>query len=753
MYMKMSTGIVFSILLLFTRCALIHSEYTNHEDFIRDFKEDPASNLPAFFDFIMEEIMIDMSNNETCGTDWDVLKYQKQMEKISGDIGLYVSKHSIALDSFGKPQEGFFRGNMKYMGNYDECLAIETDLLNFSMQYCQMGVTLTAGGFPLLFSEALCLPSSCGYDGFNDTLIFINSTLAELNVSVTVGMKSFTCTGPDGVKMSAGAVVMIVISCLFLSSSLLATLCDLLVYIYWYFKTRSSNDSGFGVINDDFSHSDKHRFLSESIPLLGDKIKPNRCLNFLWDIVKGFSLYKTVPAVLSTDQPPTAITSINGMRVISMFWVILCHTYVFTYGDQGFANSYDLVSQFLPRFSAQPIINGFFSVDSFFFLSGLLVAYLTFRHMKRSNGRFPFVVYYVHRILRLTPTYMFVLFFYWFLTVHMGNGPNLILNAGPDSPVMEKCRSYWWTNLLYINNFHPNKLTDQCMGWAWYLANDMQFYVISPLLLIPLYHWLPIGVLSVGLVLFSSFGATGFIAGYYGYPANIFFAAQELVPGIPSEDSQIYVKPYCRIAPYLVGIALGYLLYRKFRISVKNVVWSWVIHLSLWLVALMLGIVNVYGLYPSFHGHHMSAAENVSYYMLSRFTWGVTLALVMFLCHNGYGGVVNRFLSLPIWIPLSRLTFNAYLVHEMVMTLVFSEFRNTLYYTDSAIMLYIVSIVVVSYGAAGMVSVFVEYPISNLESAVFKVIGAPLRSSTRRVEDGGNDLKSTSPLEATVRIS
>ena len=750
----MSTGMFFFIVLLFTRCALIHSEYTNHEDFIQYFKEDPASNLPSLFGFIMEEIMSDMNDNETCGADWDVLKHQSQMEKISGDMGLYVSKHSIALDSFGKPQEGFFRGNIKYMGNFDECLTIDTNSLDFSMQYCQMGVTLTASGFPMLFSEALCLPSSCAdSESFRETLNHINSTLAKNKVPITVVMSSFACTGQDGVKMSAGAVVMIVISCLFLSCSLLATVCDLIMYMYWYFNTRQLKDSGFGGINDDLSHNSEHRFISESIPLLSDRIKTNTCLHFLWDVVKGFSLYKTIPAVISTDQPPTAITSINGMRVISMFWVILCHTYVFTYGDQGFANSYDLTSQFLPRFSAQPIINGFFSVDSFFFLSGLLVAYLTFRHMKRSNGRFPFVVYYVHRILRLTPTYMFVLFFYWFLTVHMGNGPNLIINAGPDSPVMEKCRSYWWTNLLYINNFHPNELTDQCMGWAWYLANDMQFYVISPLLLIPLYHWLPIGVFSVGLVLLSSLGVTGFVAGYYGYPANIFVAAQELVPGIPSENSQIYVKPYCRIAPYLVGIALGYLLYRKFRIPVKNVIWSWVIHLLLWLVALVLGIVNVYGLYPSFHGHHMSASENVLYYMMSRFTWGVTLALVVFLCHNGYGGVVNRFLSMPIWIPLSRLTFNAYLVHEMIMTLIFSEFRNTLYYTDSALMLYIVSIVVVSYGAAGMVSVFVEYPISNLESAVFKVIGVPLRSSTRRVENDGSGLNGTSPLEATVRIS
>ena len=42
---------------------------------------------------------------------------------------------------------------------------------------------------------------------------------------------------------------------------------------------------------------------------------------------------------------------------------------------------------------------------------------------------------------------------------------------------------------------------------------------------------------------------------------------------------------------------------------------------------------TVYGLY----GHELSEAENVSYYMFSRFVWGVGLALMVFACHNGYG--------------------------------------------------------------------------------------------------------------------
>ena len=48
---------------------------------------------------------------------------------------------------------------------------------------------------------------------------------------------------------------------------------------------------------------------------------------------------------------------------------------------------------------------------------------------------------------------MFVLLFWNKLTVFLGEGPNW-LNYQSD----EACDKYWWTNLLYINNFYPTKL-------------------------------------------------------------------------------------------------------------------------------------------------------------------------------------------------------------------------------------------------------------------------------------------------------
>ncbi len=699
------------------------------------------------FGIVVEQLLEGLEEgdaNKTCSSDWKTLSNLKQAETIVGKQSLSVSRQSVAIDAFGKPQSGILRGASKFMGNFDECLGADTKGLNFSMQYCNMPVALLSvknGTYkPLLtFTEAICLPMSCSVGDINGSLTSINALLvAEANISLYL-VDFNTCTSQESAPYTAGAVIMIIISFMFVLLSFAATIFDFITQVFPARDTKRLS----GSINSLETSSDNK--ISETDSLIISPKKPNRVLVFLHDVVIGFSLYKTVPAVLSTSQPPSAITSINGMRVISMFWVIMCHTYFFMFSLQSFTNAYVVLSSFVGRFSAQPILNGFFCVDSFFFLSGLLVAYLTFRQMQRSKGRFPFLPYYVHRILRLTPTYMFVLFFYWFVTVHLGNGPLINAALGPNSSGNKQCADYWWSNLLYINNFVPSGFDKQCMGWTWYLANDMQFYIISPLILIPLYYSLPAGLASLGLLLTASIGITGFVAGYYDYTANTFWP---LLSGVarpvtqPDQSSQIYEKPYCRITPYLAGILLGYIFFKRYVLPIKKGPVSWAVHLAIWLIAFVLGMVNVYGLYSTWHGHEFSTGENVMYFMFSRFTWGVTLFLVVYVCHNGYGGFINRFLSLPFWIPLSRLTFNAYLVHEIVMLLLFSSFRTTIYYTDASFIFYIIGMIVLSYGAASVVTVFVEFPLSNLESAFFKLCGVQMRGSARPGEERQRDKES-----------
>jgi peptidoglycan/LPS O-acetylase OafA/YrhL len=45
-------------------------------------------------------------------------------------------------------------------------------------------------------------------------------------------------------------------------------------------------------------------------------------------------------------------------------------------------------------------VNGYISVDSFFFMGGCLLTFLTFKELDRVKGRLNVIMFYVHRYIR-----------------------------------------------------------------------------------------------------------------------------------------------------------------------------------------------------------------------------------------------------------------------------------------------------------------------------------------------------------------
>ena len=90
---------------------------------------------------------------------------------------------------------------------------------------------------------------------------------------------------------------------------------------------------------------------------------------------------------------------------------------------------------------------------------------------------------------------------------HTDSGP---LHMG--ELVADQCAKNPWTNLLYINNFftgqefvdgtatYPGRPADgQCLGQTWYLANDMQFFILAPPIIYIMWKWKKIGLTLSGL--------------------------------------------------------------------------------------------------------------------------------------------------------------------------------------------------------------------------------------------------------------
>eukprot|EP00058_Branchiostoma_floridae_P006674 XP_002592162.1 hypothetical protein BRAFLDRAFT_88115 [Branchiostoma floridae] len=269
-------------------------------------------------------------------------------------------------------------------------------------------------------------------------------------------------------------------------------------------------------------------------------------------ILLCFSLYTNIGKLLSTKQAPGSIKCLHGIRFISMTWVILGHTYSFA---EPHVDNPLRFSEARQTFTIQAIANSFVAVDSFFFL-------------------------------RLTPTYMFVLMLWMWVLPFMFSGPSW---PHPPDGLARNCGDNWWTNLLYVNNIV--NFDRECMSWTWYLANDMQFFVIG----VPLVY-----------ILYRDF-------------------------------FKYYIKPYCRIGPYLVGVSVGWLLTKIKPKRTKSTTMSLLMTIG-WFVAAAAAMTVLYSTYGQYHGTTLQTeGENVLYLTVHRTVWAMALGWVVVACHHGYG--------------------------------------------------------------------------------------------------------------------
>ncbi|XP_071511439.1 nose resistant to fluoxetine protein 6-like [Diadema antillarum] len=636
-------------------------------------------------------------------------KSLNNVSKACSDAVDYLLFHSPAtlkeyvFDSYGKPQAGFLEMNWRWLGHYDECQGIP------SYRYCATIFTgdLSALSSPvnLTLTLGVCVPEQCSQ---SDVQTYLNTLLDGAGIPVKpLGNESAViCTEKSHKPFSAGFIGTIFLFSFIFALMLLGALYDLVVR---YNKKKSTmplvstnvtsiNRERNGVADAPLDDREPESSADNAnlIPALIQP-KPAKWEQFLL----GFAFNRNLAKLMSTKGSDRSIACLNGIRVLSMAWVILGHTFFFAM-EMGITGNLLIAYGWYQNFGFQVISNAFFSVDSFFFLSGFLLTFITLRKMSERDGRIPWGFFYFHRYWRLTPAVLTTILIWMYIKPYMGDAPLWNMYQNVDS-----CVKYWWTNILYINNFYPRMFMNECIGWVWYLANDMQFFVISPLIILPLYYFPPLGLSLIGFLLFASFGVTGALTGIYKFPAG-----GTQIPGYdkPTMDfsSVIYSKPYCRIPPYLVGMLLGFLMYRQGdrKIRLKPVL----VALG-WTVATAVGMSCVYGL---FHAK-VTLAGSVLYQMLSRFAWAVALSWVVFACKEGYGGWVNDILSWSAWLPLSRVTYSAYLLHPIVIYIFYGNLKTSFMASLWIMPTYFVGFFALAYAAAVVMALFIEFPFANME--------------------------------------
>ncbi|XP_046660242.1 nose resistant to fluoxetine protein 6-like [Homalodisca vitripennis] len=575
------------------------------------------------------------------------------------------------VDASSKLPSGVLDGHIMDLGSYDQCLSVEAPGKIFVGQMC---VVEARGFFPdtidkfnaerpfmqplredLLFS--VCVPSSCTAQ---DVSAHLNIALNSVNASAIVYDSS--CSSNIPVPLKANDWIAI----------LLIAVVILLVILSTVYENSS----------------------------LGSEKNAILC---------AFSLKTNVTQMLSTRASPTALTCLNGLRVLAIFWIMTGHRMLqmLSFPKQRGRDVYEV----LDGYSWAPVESTQLAVEIFFLISGILVTYGYLNH-KLKGLKFNIPTFYLYRYLRLTPPLAAIVLLYGTLAIRFTDGP--LWRRVFDRPYYN-CRHNWWATLLYVNNYYdPYRM---CVSQSWFVSSDFQLYLFSPILLIPL-HKRP----KLGLALTAMFVLITTMGGLWNAIVNDLKGGMAVSMDRRSEDATVqdYIVTHWRAASFLIGMALGYFLFKikqgdiALKLSRAKLWAGWMI--STFFILFVVIFVTVL----EDPEYVPNAWVDISYMIFHRHVFTLGIVWIVLVCTLGHGGWVNQFLSWNTLIPFARLSYGAFLTHLLIQTLENFSQRVPISVSHKHLWYHVAGDFTLTYIASAVLYLTVEGPCSNITNWCFQ---------------------------------
>ncbi|CAL1295116.1 unnamed protein product, partial [Larinioides sclopetarius] len=618
------------------------------------------------------------------------------------------------IDAFGKPPAGMLQGTVTSFGAYDECVNIiaMSDARKkipsqqyFRGKYCTVEIKPPLPPKPqyytmyepvsilanfsngddnvirqaakqahafyfLTYRMDICVPSTCTQDDVDNMAQF---AAKYIDIEVTVPR----CSVKESLNFDKTQVVIICFVGVLLSFVLFGTVLDILREIFY--KTKMITKCFTSVI-----------------------------VKFLL----SFSLNTNADLLLNTDTAQNGLDSVHGMRFFGMGWLILGHTY-FNSNVQMYGNLSE-ASAFAEGFLFQIIVNSTVSIDTFFFISAVLLSYLTLQGASK-HGYYSIPRLFFRRLIRILPTYMMVISA-TFILPHLGSGP--FWNETVD-PVVDSCKQNWWTNLLFINNFVTTP-GQRCLEHSWYISCDFQLFVIALFILLALIKRPMFGMALNIMMIVVSMVMTGLLTYYYKVPPT-------LLASFPDPEERKFLnhviisKPFCHLGPYCVGLATGYFFYKCKEIKLKPYH-----HIIGWGSAISVTAAVVYGVLEWNKGNLPSTAAALAYAATHRTAWALGLSWITIICVAGYGGLINSILSWKVFIPLSRLTCMVYLIHPLIQYILTGYIRERLQTNHIILAYFFFGHIMTSYALAAACFFLFDGPVEALMRLILGDYTAPI---------------------------
>ncbi|KAJ8985402.1 hypothetical protein NQ317_007560 [Molorchus minor] len=524
------------------------------------------------------------------------------------------------LDATSKfPYPGVGYSSRWDFGNFDQCMSVDQEYVGGRIlgEFCSIGLVIpditNVSDTNLYFRLSVCRPDGCSADDYNAILRpYLNQSLFQ---------DGMCRTKETGIKLGVYDYITISIIAIVVLLMLFSTVYD--IYLYQ------------------------------------SQWKP------FHPLLLAFSVLTNGRKLLHVGKnTKEQINTFHGLKVISMMWIVAGHAFV---GWQSVpVTNLDVANSWLKQRYAGYITTAPLAVDTFFFISGFLLA---FQYLKQKPkpllaqvASVPHMI--LHRYLRLTPALLVMYLTGISIFRHFGNGPLWDLTTS----LATTCKKYWWSFFLYIQNYY--NYDDICFTQTWYVSADMQMFVLAPFILIPI---------SLQLKYKSGFH----LAMLELICINLFCIALPIAIKLVYQDYANNYDTHSRLINYFAGVMLAVFMRVKhdkrylYTIDSKHIPLA---NYLIWII-MILGMLTTVICYQEVEMNHGYESKSI-FYSLMRPAWCMGLSWIVYSCYHGYGGIINWILCRPIYQVMGRLTYCMYLMHGLVIAYYVLTTRDKWHFTD-----------------------------------------------------------------------